>query len=175
MPEATLIVFSGLPGAGKTTLSTALARDMAALYLRIDTIECALRAGLEPGQDVAELGYRAAYAIAEDNLRFGRSVVADSVNPLAITRRAWHEVARRAAAEVADIEVVCSDIAEHRHRVETRVADIPGLKLPTWADVVEREYHPWSTPRIVIDTAGRSTSHVLSELKSALGERAARA
>lgn len=33
-----------------------------------------------------------AYAIAEDNLRVGRTVIADSVNPLQLTRNTWLDV-----------------------------------------------------------------------------------
>ena len=74
-----LIVFGGLPGSGKTTLAREMARELGAVHLRIDSIEVALkRAGVEEMRDV---GYRVAYAVAEDNLKLGRTVVADSVNP----------------------------------------------------------------------------------------------
>ena len=39
----TLYIFSGLPGAGKTTLAERLAKQVSAVYLRIDTVEQALR------------------------------------------------------------------------------------------------------------------------------------
>src|SRR5215469_14314987 len=72
------IVFAGLPGVGKTTLSLELARQIGAVYVRIDSIEQALReTGLITGS-WEDFGYRIAYAVAGDN---GRSVVADSVNP----------------------------------------------------------------------------------------------
>jgi hypothetical protein len=51
------------------------------------------------------------------------------------------------------VEVVCSDEAEHKRRVESRAADIPGHRVPTWSEVIERDYHPWDRERIVIDTA----------------------
>ena len=41
--SARLIIFGGLPGTGKTTLARKLANDLGATYLRIDTIERALR------------------------------------------------------------------------------------------------------------------------------------
>lgn len=170
-----LIVFAGLPGTGKTTLSRELARELGAVHLRIDTIECALRKALPQGQPIDDLGYRVAYAMAEDNLRLGRTVVADSVNPLAITREAWHAVAKRSGARAIDIEVVCSDKAEHRRRVETRTADIEGHQLPTWGEVVAREYHAWTTPRIVVDSAGKSEGEALSALRSAVGAAMSRA
>ena len=168
MAQSALIIFAGLPGTGKTTLSRELARGLGAVHLRIDTIEVALRAGLPLDQPIHDLGYRAAYAIAEDNLGLGHVVVADSVNPLEITRQAWRDVATRARVTAIDIEVICSDRAEHRRRVETRVTDITGHRLPTWDEVIAREYHAWTTPRAVIDTANRSTAETLMALRSVL-------
>ena len=54
---------------------------------------------------------------------------------------------------VLDVEIVCSDASEHRRRVETRATDITGHRLPTWQEVVERDYRPWDIERMVIDTA----------------------
>ena len=164
-----MIVFAGLPGTGKTTLARELARDFDCVYVRIDTIECALREALTHGQPIDDLGYSVAYALAEENLRLGHMVVADSVNPLEITREAWHAVAKRTGSQVLDIEVRCSDKMEHRRRVENRTADIPGHKLPTWEEVIAREYHAWpSPPHIVLDTAGKSVEQAVDELCRAI-------
>ena len=96
-----LVVFGGLPGVGKSTIAAMLARRLLATYLRIDTIEQALRAcATLPGGVVAE-GYAVAYLVAEDNLRVGGTVVADSVNPLPVTRDAWLAVANRARCSSA--------------------------------------------------------------------------
>ncbi len=65
-----------------------------------------------------------------DNLQLGAEVVADSVNPLEITRSAWRETAVSVQSKFVEIEVVCSDMGEHRSRVESRRSDIPGMKLP---------------------------------------------
>jgi hypothetical protein len=48
---------------------------------------------------------------------------------------------------------VCSDTDEHRRRVEARSTDIAGHSLPTWSDIVERDYSAWSGNRIIVDTA----------------------
>ena len=166
-----LIIFAGLPATGKSTLSRELARELQAVHVRIDSIECALFAGLPTDLPINDLGYRVAYAVAEDNLRLGRTVVADSVNPLEITRDAWHSVAARAGAHAVDVEIVCSDAIEHRRRVETRTADIAGHKLPNWQDVKAREYDAWTRPRIVIDTAGRAPAQSLAELRRNLASQ----
>src|ERR1700730_8128564 len=93
-----LIVFGGLPGTGKTTLARAFAQRRRATYLRIDTIEQALRSSEMLAGDVGPAGYMVAYALAEANLRLDGIVVADSVNPVAITRDAWRKVAAVAAS-----------------------------------------------------------------------------
>src|SRR5215472_14135182 len=116
----TLIIFAGLPAVGKSTLSLELARQIEAVYVRIDSIEQALRDTGLITDWWEDFGYRIGYAVASDNLRIGRSVVADSVNPLFVTRSSWVAGASQAGAVAIDVEVECSDAVEHRRRVETR-------------------------------------------------------
>ena len=166
MSHPLLYILSGLPGVGKTTLARLLARDLHAVHLRIDTIEQALRDARLPA-DGPE-GYLIAYRLAADNLRLGLPVVADSVNPLAITRAAWRTVAAEASVPYVDIEITCSNPAEHRARVESRATNVPRLRLPTWDDVRTRAYDAWDSPRLMIDTAGQTESQSLRQLKLAL-------
>jgi predicted kinase len=161
-----LYIFSGLPGSGKSALSQRVARDLGAAYVRIDTIEQGLRELCSI--DVQAEGYRLAYKVAADNLGAGLSVIADSCNPIELTRREWERVARDARAGFVNIEVICSDSTEHRRRVEQRAVDVPGLKLPSWSEVENREYHGWTVDRIVIDTAGKPEEKCANELLAEL-------
>jgi len=165
--KPTLIIFGGLPATGKTTIARELARHLGAVHLRIDSIEQAIR-NCEGSSDCGKAGYVVAYAVAEDNLRIGRTVIADSVNPVSVTREAWMEVAARAGVIGIEVEIRCSDTAEHRRRVEMRGTDISGLKLPSWSDVLSREYHAWSRDHIVIDTAGASPDESSRQLRGLL-------
>ncbi len=163
-----LIVFAGLPGTGKSSVAREVARKLDAVWLRIDSIEQAIRdSGVLPGS-IDDAGYRAAFAVAVDNLRLGRSVVTDSVNDWMVTRDAWRDIGVRAGARVIEVEMVCSDPKEHRRRIETRTSDVSGLVLPDWAAVTERDYHPWNREHLTIDTAGSSVGDCVNQMLAAL-------
>jgi hypothetical protein len=38
------------------------------------------------------------------------------------------------------------------------------MRLPTWEEIVVREYEPWDRDRLVVDTAGRTIEESLQEL-----------
>ena len=169
---AQLIVFSGLPGSGKSTLARLLARHLGAAYLRVDSIEAALLNAT--GHPATVEGYMVAYALAADQLELGLTVVADCVNPLGVTRDAWAAVAAEADSPLVNIEVVCSDVAEHRRRIETRLADLANhagqWQPPTWAKVQAgaQEYEPWTASRVVLDTATGAPETLFAELLARL-------
>jgi predicted kinase len=164
--KTSLYAFSGLPGTGKTTLAQLLASRVKAVYLRIDTVEQALRDLC--GTVVEGEGYGLAYRVAADNLRLGISVVADSCNPIELTRGEWEALARDTHARCVNIEVICSDAQEHRRRVETRKPGAIGLVPLTWEAVQRREYHPWTKERMIIDTAVKTENESFEELLAEL-------
>ena len=163
-PSPLLLVFGGLPGTGKTTLSRLLAARLGAVYLRIDTIEQAMRAA--GAERIGPAGYAVARAVAAGNLRLGLPVVADGVNPVRDSRQAWRLVAGQESARLVDIQLVCSDAAEHRRRVEGRVADIPGHVLPDWEAVLRHEYEPRDDEHLSLDTAGLAPAELAARCEA---------
>jgi predicted kinase len=163
-----LIILSGLPGVGKTTIARELARQLGAVHVRIDSIEQAILDSENFSGPMNDAGYRVAYAVALDNLRVGRTVITDSVNPLAVTRDAWVEVARQARVIAVEIELVCTDAAEHRRRIETRPADAVGLKPLSWQDVLSRDYKKWNREHATLDTAAHSAEDIVRMIREIL-------
>jgi predicted kinase len=168
-----LVILAGLPATGKTTIGRALARQTGAVHVRVDAIEQAIvrsGAGTHP---VGPVGYAVAYAVAEDCLRQGHTVVAESVNPIAITRSAWRDVADTAGVDHIEVEVVCSDPVEHERRATTRTVDIPDLRLPTWQDIQGREYAAWDRDHLVLDTARQSVTECVTRIRVLLSTASA--
>jgi predicted kinase len=161
--SSALIAFGGLPGTGKTTVARELTIRLAATYLRIDAIEQTLR---EEGLAVGTMGYAVANALAAENLKLGRIVIADCVNPVLASRAGWRQTALQNSACIAEIEVVCSDLALHRQRVESRSSDINGLKIPNWDEIASRHYEPWDREHLVLDTAESSLDHLLERAEA---------
>lgn len=167
-----LIVFGGLPGSGKSSIARELARETGAMWLRIDSIEQAIRESGVVAGSIDDAGYRAAYAIADDNLRLGRNVIGDSVNGWSVTRNAWRDTGVRAGAQLIEVEIMCSDPEEHRRRVETRDSEVPRLILPDWQAVIGRDYEPWDRDHLTIDTGVRSIEDCVRLVRAAMSGRA---
>jgi predicted kinase len=159
---ALLVVFAGLPGSGKSVLARGVAEAIRATYLRIDTIESAIVSTLMPFRD-NPVGYAVAERVAADQLTDGRDVVADAVNGVAAARAGWVGLATRTGVAMQFVEVQCSDVGEHRRRVEARDPEMPGHGVPSWTQVLRRRYEPWPpelSERLVVDNLGDAAGHV---------------
>jgi predicted kinase len=154
-----LIVFTGLPGAGKSAVAEALGRELNIPVFAKDWLEATLRRCRlqpDPQQPAAGLGY-AGYelltTLAERQLRLGQSAILDSVASPPAVREQWRALAGMYQAGWFVIEAICSDESLHRQRLSGRRRGIPGWYELSWADVekVKLSYTPWSEDRLVLD------------------------
>ena len=169
-----LVVIGGLPATGKSTIATALASRTATPYLRVDRIEQAIVAWSPLSHPLGPVGYAVAYELALEQLQLGLDVIVEGVNPVAVTRDGWVRTAATASSALVEVEVICSDEAEHRHRVETRTSDVDGLSKPTWSAVLRREYEPWTRERLVIDSTTTSPEEAADRIATEMASARAR-
>ena len=153
---AVLICFSGLPAVGKSTVARLLSAKTGAIWLRLDEIEAAMRLSHMKYEDLADGGYAAAQVMAKSALAQGHSVIADCVNPIALTRAGWHAASHAVGAAHLDVELTCSDTQLHRVRAETRDTDLEGVAMPGWDVICLREYEPFETADLRLDTCALS-------------------
>jgi predicted kinase len=133
------------------------------MWLRIDSMDQAIWASGTAPNDLLDWTYRATQAVAAYNLVLGFDVIADCVNDCEDAREGWEAAARKACSGVAWLEIVCSDAAEHRRRIETRSTDIAGLSLPGWDAVAGRACAAWMRDHFTVDTAHRSLEVCVEE------------
>lgn len=141
-----LILISGLPATGKTTLAAALARRVEAVHLSVDGIEDALlRSGLEPGWATGVAAYQAVGAAAQQNLPLGHTVVVDAVNDSEAARQVWRDAAARAGADIRFVLLTPPETAEHQRRLGARERGLQQIPEPSWSQVELRaeEYQAW--------------------------------
>jgi predicted kinase len=149
----TLILFSGMPGSGKTTLARMVARKMGIPAFAKDRMQRVLR-----DHNLAEAssgdGYFIILDMADEQLSLGLSVILDATFPLDHFRMVASETAARHRARFCAFYCYCSDDRVWRERMNQRVQYVPGWKPVGWGDVLRmREYYqPWNDNAMFVDS-----------------------
>lgn len=151
-----VIVFTGLPGTGKSTLAERLASDSGVPAFAGDW----LLGALTPYRVLGGLEREAFIGLHDNLLRtlitrqllLAQSAIADCVANDALAAD-WRELAASHGARFHVVECVCSDTALHRARLTSRVRGIPGRHEVDWAHVerMREEYPPLTVDRLVVD------------------------
>ena len=169
-----LIIFSGLPGTGKSTLAEAVGSALRVPVFAKDWLEATLLRHLHPicqanraygamqvsvikpthkDKSLGSASYELLTVLAERQLILGQSVILDSVAATKTIRSAWHQLAEHYHANSRIIECVCSDESFHRSQLKQRQRNIPGWHELEWSEVerVKQYYSPWEGEHLVLD------------------------
>jgi len=161
-----MIVFSGLPGTGKSSLAESIGRQLGIPVFAKDWLEASLiSSGLGSNDDLQRLGfagYELLTVLAERQLMLNQSVILDSVASTQTIRTKWFQLAEQYAAERLVIECICSDERIHRTRLKDRRRNIPGWHELEWADIekVKQYYPPWVEEHLVLDMVNALNENV---------------
>jgi predicted kinase len=162
-----LIVVSGLPGVGKTAVASAVAARLNGVHLSVDPVEDAmLRCDLPAGWNVGVAAYEAVRAMVESNLVLGSVVVVDAVNDSEAARDTWRAASRNTKVALTFAVLACSDVDEHRRRLEGRSRGFSRLSEPLWPQVLNRsrDYAPWDCEHLDVDTSATSVTEVCDRI-----------
>ncbi len=138
-----LILLTGLPGTGKSTLARHVARTLSVPYFSKDGFESRLYTeDLTDGQ--SSQGYLLLLDTVRTQLELGVSCVADAVFPLPGFRNDLRVAAAAHHAAFKIIHTICSDADLHQERLTDRSVDVPWPP-PNWDDVqrLRAIYTPW--------------------------------
>lgn len=169
-----VVVFTGLPGTGKSALAEAVARAIQAPAFAGDW----LMGSLKPHGVLDRLNrptylamyYNLLHTLVARQLMLGQAAIVDCLIDDDVATR-WQEDIARYGARLLIVECICTDVDLHRSRIVGRDRGIPGWHEISW-DHVERmrtEYPPLTVSHITIDAVNSladNTRHVLDQVNS---------
>ncbi len=166
-----VIVFSGLPGTGKSSIAEAVALRLGIPVFAKDWLEAALlRCESKPAENalpIGSAGYQLLTTLAERQLQLGQSVILDSVASTLSIRAEWRALAQAYQAGWCVIECICSDESLHRERLGVRERGIPGWHELDWSEVerVKAYYAPWDEQRLILDAVNPLAENIAMALR----------
>lgn len=151
------ILFSGLPGTGKSSLAEYVGSKLKIPVFAKDWLEANLVTSklISSNRDklLGFAGYNLLTLLAERQLQIRQSVILDCVASTESIRKKWKDLARQFNAEWLVVECICSDEALLRERLADRKREIPGWYEIEWEDVerIKSYFAPWNEPRLILD------------------------
>ncbi|MBV7339871.1 AAA family ATPase [Chloroflexi bacterium TSY] len=154
-----LILLTGLPGTGKSTLAKALSDKIQVPVFSKDIIEAALlrcdvKTACNGGQPVSYAVYEILFALAEQQLSLRQSCIIDCVASHPTVRKQFQLTAKQHHAKWLVIECICSDEEIHKTRLTTRKRNIPGYRELDWYHLLKTKerYVQWEESRHIVDS-----------------------
>jgi predicted kinase len=138
MNRQTLVIFSGLPGVGKSTLAEKLARQQRWPLLKIDDVIGQVPEN--PGIEFWDSKVDVLLDVLNTQLELGLDVVVDSVF-MNMDRQHAQELARKHQVRFLPIYVFLSDEKVWQERVTKRFNELNDQDVATWERIQHQREH----------------------------------
>ncbi|HVX46160.1 MAG TPA: ATP-binding protein [Mycobacteriales bacterium] len=166
-----LIVLSGVPGTGKSSLAEAIGRERGIPVFAVDWLLGALTPfGGRHSPELMGSGYELLTTLAYRQLQLGQSVILDAPAEEPEVRDRWRSLAVAAGARLAVITCVCSDLRVHEERLQGRSRGIPGWhEGGDWKNVQQRlaTFRPWEESGLTVDAVRPVEANLAAALEFA--------
>lgn len=163
-----LVLITGLPATGKSTIAKNLAKRLKGILLSTDRIRRHLLKEPQYTRDEKELVYRVMFLISEYLLRSGVTVILDGTFYLRSLRRHVYAVAGKTKSRLVVVECVCPDrvikrrmMWRSRRRRSLSDADYEVYKK------LKAQFEPIRRNHIIVDTSKRLNQN-LDEIMASL-------
>lgn len=166
-----LLQLAGAPGAGKSVLAAAIAQTRPAAIVNSDVVKSTLLDAGIAWRQAGPAAYQVLFALADDLLAQGHSVILDSPSHYAFIPENGARVAVERGVPYRFLELVCPDVDELKRRLAARVprrSQMRGLDEPPpdsdgQSKAKRVGVHQWETARPASGFLVLDTSQPLSE------------
>ena len=169
-----VIWITGMPGSGKSTISTALKERVPdAVVLRMDDLRGIVTPEPDYSDSERELVYRAIVYTARTLYGLGHNVIIDAT----ANRRSWRELARQEIPDFIEVFAKCrTEVCIEREKTRSeshgapegiydkggRGAPVPGVNVP---------YEEPEEPEVVVDTEKETTEKAVEKIIELIREK----
>lgn len=146
-----LILFTGPPGVGKSTLSYKLAQEKGWAIFTRDQIDRSLEKLHIVNRDA---GYEILLGLTKLNLQNNVSVILDATFTIEDARLRVKGIVKDTDVKLYVIVCTCSDLDLWKKRIESRPEAVEGWTPADWEEAqrVHGNYEDWSDPHLVLDS-----------------------
>lgn len=149
-----LLLFSGLPATGKTTLAKKVAKKINAEILRTDVIRKEIIREPKYTDEEKEAVYKEMFSRAEKMISSGKTVILDANFYKEGQRTEAKKIAGRTGAKFFLIEVTCpEEKIRGRMKIRKKAEDASDAKEMEIYYKIKRVWEPITEPHIVVDTS----------------------